>query len=259
MIRVCLAGATGWVGKPLADAILASPDLELGAAVARRSAGGRLEGAGAGVPILGTIEEALRIPSDVVVEYTAAESAKGHVLAALEAGRHVVVGSSGMSDADYAEIDAAARGRGVGVVAVGNFAVSAGLLRRFAVEAAKHLTAWEVIDYAHDSKTDAPSGTAREIAWHLSQGGTSRLAVPVGETIGVPETRGADVGGTRVHSIRLPGYTIGVEVLLGAESERLSIRYEGGSSAEPYLQGTLLAIRRVAEVRGVVRSLDPFL
>ncbi len=256
MIHVCLAGATGWVGAPLAEAIRESGDLELVAAVARKSAGEKLDG---GVPVLGSVEEALRIPFDVLVDYAGAEVVKGHVLAAVEAGRHVVVGSSGMGDADYAEIDVAARRRGVGVVAVGNFAISATLLRRFAVEAAKHLTAWEVVDYAHDSKTDAPSGTAREVAWHLSQAGPSRLAVAVDQTIGVPETRGAVVSGTRVHSIRLPGYTIGVEVLLGAESERLSIRYEGGSSAEPYLRGTLLAIRRVAEVRGVVRSLDAFL
>jgi 4-hydroxy-tetrahydrodipicolinate reductase len=256
MIRVCLAGATGWVGRPLAEAILASGDLELVAAVARKRAGEKLARA---VPILGSVEEALRVPFEVFVDYSSAEAVKGHALAAVEAGRHVVVGSSGLNDADYAEIDTAARNRDVGVIAVGNFAISAALLRRFAVEAAKHLPAWEVIDFAHDSKTDAPSGTAREVAWHLSQAGTSRLAVQVDETIGIPETRGAVVSGTRVHSIRLPGYTIGVEVLLGAESERLSIRYEGGASAEPYLKGTLLAIRRVADVRGVVRSLDAFL
>ncbi|MEO8432596.1 MAG: 4-hydroxy-tetrahydrodipicolinate reductase [Acidobacteriota bacterium] len=258
MIRVCLAGATGWIGKPLSEAILASGDLELAVAVARKSAGGTIGGS-LSIPVVASIEEALRVPFDVAVEYAGAEGAKARVLSAIEAGRHAVVGSSGLGDEDYAEVAAAARRRGVGVVAVGNFAISAALLRRFAVEAAKHLTAWEVIDTAHDSKADAPSGTAREVAWHLAQAAKPRLAVPVEDTMGVPETRGAVVGGTRVHSIRLPGYTIGVEVLFGSESERLSIKYEGGESAGPYLAGTLLAIRRVPEVRGLVRSLDDFL
>src|SRR5690606_35977142 len=97
-IRVVIVGATGWVGRALVPAVAAAADLELTAAVARRAAGqdaGEAAGIGAlGLPIVATLEEALAAPSDVVVDYTRPGSVKGHVLAALAAGRHVVVGTS---------------------------------------------------------------------------------------------------------------------------------------------------------------------
>jgi 4-hydroxy-tetrahydrodipicolinate reductase len=255
MIRICLAGATGWIGKPLIEAIGKSDDLKLVAAVARRSAGVRV----GEVTISGSVDDALRVPSDVFVDYTSAEAVKVNVLTAVRARRHVVVGTSGLNDADYDDIDLAAREHDVGVVAVGNFAISAALLQRFAGEAARYLPSWEIIDYAHDSKVDAPSGTARELAWRLSHAGKPQVKVPLDDTVGERATRGGTINTSQIHSIRLPGYTIGVEVLLGRDDERLTIRYEGGTGAEPYLQGTLLAIRRVAEFRGVVRGLDRLL
>jgi 4-hydroxy-tetrahydrodipicolinate reductase len=222
MIRICLAGVTGWVGRPLAEAIRESDDLALVAAVARRAADG----------ISTSVEEALRTPSDVFVDYTSATAVKSNVMLAIDAGRHVVVGSSGLTDADYAEIDTAARAKNVGVIAVGNFAITAALLQRFAVEATKHLGSPEIIDIASDKKIDAPSGTARELAWRLS------------------------IDPAKVHSLRLPGYTIGLEVRFGREDERLTIQYDGGTGAQPYIAGTLLAIRRAPTVNGLVRGLD---
>jgi len=197
--------------------------------------------------------------SDVFVDYTSATAVRQNVLLAIAAGRHVVIGSSGLNDADFAEIDRAARANKVGVVAVGNFAISAGLLQRFAMEAARHMPTWEIIDYAHDSKVDAPSGTARELAWALSQIGAPRWKVPLDETVGPRESRGATISGSQIHSIRAPGFTIGLEVIFGREDERLSIKYEGGVGAAPYIAGTLTAIRRVRDFAGVVRGLDKIL
>src|SRR5260221_6039112 len=138
-VRVCLAGITGWVGAPLAAAIPASSDPPLVAAGARRAAGTTV----ANVKVSASLADALATPSDVFVDYTSAEAVKANVLAAIEAGRHVVVGSSGLSDADFDELDRAARARNVGVVAVCNFAIPAGLLQRFAAEAAPHFPTWE--------------------------------------------------------------------------------------------------------------------
>src|SRR5450759_1979678 len=119
------------------------------------------------VHISGSTEEALATPCDVFVDYTSATAVKANVLQAIAAGHHVVIGSSGLSDDDFAEIDRAAREKRAGVVAVGNFAISAGLLVRFAKETARHMPSWEIIDYAHESKVDAPSGTrsASSPAW----------------------------------------------------------------------------------------------
>jgi 4-hydroxy-tetrahydrodipicolinate reductase len=243
-IRVCVAGVTGWVGKPLAEAIQAADDLELAAGASRRGM---------------SVDEALRVPSDVFVDYTSASTVKANVLKAIAGGRHVVIGSSGLTDEDFAEIDRAATDKSVGVVAVGNFAISAGLLSKFATEAARYMPGWEIIDFAHDSKVDQPSGTARELAWQLSRVGKPKWAVPLDEATGPRESRGATVSGSQIHSLRLPGHTIGLEVIFGRDDERLSIRYEGGTGAGPYIAGTLTAIRKVIQFKGLVRGLDQIL
>jgi 4-hydroxy-tetrahydrodipicolinate reductase len=255
MIRVTLAGVTGWVGKPLSQAISDAPDLELVAAAARRDAGQQL----GAIRISGSVAEALATPSDVFVDYTSAASVKDNVVAAINAGLHVVIGSSGLTQDDFTEIDALARSAKVGVVAVGNFAITAALLQRFAVEAAKYVANWEIIDTAYAGKMDAPSGMARELAWRMSEVRTPDLEIPIERTVGQAEARGADVNGSRIHSIRLPGHTIGIEVRFGREDERLTLQYDAGPGAAPYIAGTLLAIRRVSQFVGLVRGLDRIL
>ena len=248
-LRVCVAGLTGWAGSAVADAVKGADDLELVAGVSRSDP-----------TSFSTVEEALdAVPTDVLVDYTHAEAVKGHVLAALDRRVAVVIGSSGLSAADYAGIDTRARERGVGVIAAGNFSLSAALLLRFAAEAARHLASWEVIDYSSLEKPDAPSGTSRELAERLGGIGSPTVAVPVDETLGAREARGATVGTTQVHSLRLPSFSVSTEIVFGGEDERLSIRHDAGSTPAPYVAGTLLAIRAVPELVGVTRGLDQLL
>lgn len=207
-----------------------------------------------------SVEEALDgVGADVLVDYTHASAVRTHVLAAVERGVNVVVGSSGLSAEEYEEIDALARERRVGVIAAGNFSLTAALLLRFALQAARHLDAWEVIDFASAGKEDAPSGTARELAERLDAVRRPALGVPLAEVIGVPEARGATVAGTQVHSLRLPSFVVSTEVVFAAEGERLSIRHDAGETPAPYVAGTLLAIRAVQEKIGLVRGLDQLL
>jgi 4-hydroxy-tetrahydrodipicolinate reductase len=144
----------------------------------------------------------------------------------------------------------------VGVIAAGNFSLSAALLVRFAAEAARHLASWEVIDYSSLGKPDAPSGTSRELAERLDGIRSPTVAVPVDETLGAREARGVTVGTTQVHSLRLPSFSVSTEIVFGGEAERLSIRHDAGSTPAPYVAGTLLAIRAVPERVGVTRGLD---
>lgn len=263
-IRVCLAGATGWAGSALARGIGGAPDLELVSAVSR-SAAGRSLGAVLGdkrltATVSASAEEALAgAACDVFVEYTKPESAKANVLAALRHGAHVVVGTSGLTEADYDELGAAADAAGRGLLACGNFALTAVLLSRFAQEAARLVPQWEIIDYAAAGKADAPSGTARELAVRLGAAARAQHVVPVDQTLGERDARGAALGGAQVHSVRLPGYTLSVEVLFGLDDQRLSLRHDAGSSAEPYVGGALLAIRRVGKLVGLHRGLDAVL
>ena len=263
VLKVCLAGATGWAGSALAHSIAKAPDLELVAAVGRKHAG-RVLGEILGEPRLtarlyASATEALANACDVFVEYTKPESAKNNVLRALERGAHVVVGTSGLTEDDFTQIDVLARNRRCGVLACGNFALTAVLLQKFAEAAARLIPQWEIIDYAHDDKVDAPSGTARELAFRLSKVRTPEPTVPIAATVGPRETRGATISGCQVHSIRLPGYVISAEVVFGMPDQRLTIRHDSGSSAHPYADGALLAIRKVSTLVGVHRGLDSVL
>lgn len=259
-IDVCVAGATGWAGSALAKAVHQATDLKLASAVSRSMAGrnlGEILGAAdLDARIFGSAAEALSTPCDVFVEYTKPDVAKQNVLLALEGGAHVVVGTSGLTDQDYAEIDQVARSLGRGVLAAGNFALTVVLLQKFAEMAAKFIPHREIIDYADSRKRDAPSGTARELAHRLSKIGESKLDLPLDETQGPRDARGVRMAGTQVHSIRLPGYVIAAEAIFGMPDQKLVIRHEAGSSAEPYVDGAMLAIRKVGTLKGLVRGLD---
>jgi 4-hydroxy-tetrahydrodipicolinate reductase len=262
-LRVCVAGATGWAGSELARGIAGTVDLTLVSAVARRHAGQKL-GDVLGenrldAPIFASAAEALAQPCDVFVEYTKPDSAKANILAALAQGAHVVVGTSGLTDADYAQIDAAARERQRGVLACGNFALTAVLLIKFAEMAAKIIPQWELIDYASAGKPDAPSGTVRELAARLGQVRQPRLEVPLEQTVGLRETRGGTLAGSQVHALRLPGFVIGAEAIFGMPDQTLTLRHNAGSSAKPYVDGALLAIRKVSGLIGLHRGLDTVL
>ena len=259
-IRICVAGATGWAGSALAKRIVDEPDLELVAALSRSHAGKNLgqvfQLQGLNVPIFAKVSEALQTQPDVFVEYTKPEAAKSHILSALQAGAHVVVGTSGLSDEDYEEIAAAAKEAQRGVLAVGNFALTAVLLQKFAEIAARYIPHWEIIDYAHSEKRDAPSGTALQLANRLSQVRESALDVSLDQVQGPKESRGARLRGSQVHSIRLPGYVISMDAIFGMPDQKLILRHESGTSAEPYVSGALLAIRKVGTLVGLHRGLD---
>jgi 4-hydroxy-tetrahydrodipicolinate reductase len=262
-IRVCLAGATGWAGSELARGVASAEDLSLVAGVSRSQAGKLLADV-LNEPrlksrLFASAAEALTQPCDVFVEFTKPASAKANILLAIERGAHVVVGASGLTDVDYSEIDAAARANQRGVLACGNFALTAVLLQKFAQLAAKYLPNWEIVEFGSGTKADVPSGTVRELALRLSQVRQPMVTVAPEKAIGPPECRGATVAGTQVHSVRLPGHVLGVDVIYGLPDQTLTLRHQAGSSARPYVDGALIAIRKVSGLVGVHRGLDKVL
>ncbi|HEY5891200.1 MAG TPA: 4-hydroxy-tetrahydrodipicolinate reductase [Acidimicrobiia bacterium] len=258
--RVVVGGVSGWAGSALSRGVASAPDLELVGGLSRSSAGraiGDILGdVSPAFDVTGTVQEALSSAPDVYVEYTNPSAALGNIRAALDSGIHVVVGTSGLTDEDYSEIDHMAKETGLGVLACGNFSITAVLMMKFSEEAAKWVKSWEVIDYASAGKVDSPSGTARELANRLAAVGVAEKLVSLDETNGEKEARGADFGGTQVHSVRLPSFVISIESVFGQEDERLSLRHDSGTSAIPYVAGGLLAIRKVGGLVGVHRGLD---
>src|SRR5579863_10002444 len=152
-IRICVAGATGWAGSALVKAILASPDFIFTGGIARKSAGqdiGTVLGLNpAGVRVASTLNEALAQPADVLVDYTKPDSVKARTHAALNKGLRAVIGTSGLSAEDYEEIDRLATEKNLGVIAAGNFSITAALAKHFALFSARHIPSWEVVEFAH--------------------------------------------------------------------------------------------------------------
>lgn len=262
ILKICLAGATGGVGRQLARAILAAPDLVLHSAVARRAAGQdigtMIGGKPADIIVQANLEHALDTKPDVLIDYTHPSAIKRHVLAAVARKIPVVVGTSGMNAVDHDEIEHAAVKAGVGV-ATGNFALTAALMQHFALIAARYVPHWEVLEYCKAEKPDAPSGTATELAEQLSAVRAPAYAIPPDKMIGPAGARGADVHGTRVHAVRLPGLSAACEVIFGMPGERIAIRHDMQSSDAIFVEGTLLAARKVRDFKGVIRGLDKLL
>jgi len=256
MLKVCMAGATGWTGGAIAEAVAMAEDMALVSCVARRAAGSEVHGA----PCFASLEEALAGPDfDVLIDYTAPDAIMAHTLAAVAAAKRVVIGTSGLTAADYAEIDAAARAAGMGVVASGNFALTAALMTRFSLMAAEYLDWFEVIDYAKPGKTDAPTGTARELAERMGAVKQPAFEVDPARVKGEPGLRGGTVNGVQVHSLRLPSYSATVTSTFANGNSRLTITHDAGKDPTIYNDGTLLAARKVMEIVGLVRGLDNLL
>ena len=262
-IRIIVAGATGWTGSAVAKGVLDADDMVLVGAVSRAAAGkdiGAVLGREpTGVLVSASLVDALKTPCDVIIDYTKPHVVKGHAMTAIAHKTALVIGTSGLTADDFAEMDAAAQAKGVSVFASGNYSVTAVLMTKFALIAAKYVADVEVIDYASAKKPDTPSGTGRELAERLSAVRLPSNAKPVNELTGAPGTRGATIGSVQVHSIRMPGYLLSCEAVFGAPDERLVIRHDAGTSAAPYVGGTLLAVRRVREVKGLRRGLDQLL
>jgi len=238
-VRVVLAGATGRAGSEVARSLRKEAGIRLVAGVARQKAGLDLGAALGGepwdVPVRATVSEALADGGvDVLVDFTLADSAGGHALLALERGVRPVVGATGIPAAEVAAIVSAAERTGLGAALIPNFSFGVMLLQRFAVEALRFYPAVEIIERHHDTKKDAPSGTAARLARVLEEAGAK--------------------GPVPVHSVRLPGHVAHHEVVLGGLGEILTIRHDTTSRAS-WGPGVALAARTVMNRPGVAFDL----
>lgn len=261
-MKVCIAGATGGVGRCLVKAVLKSDEFQLSGAVSRRGAGrdiGELLGGGpCGIVASRSLEEALASTADVLIDYTHPDVRMAHALYAIERSVPMVIGTTGFSAAEFHELDRKARAAGIGM-ATGNFSITAALLQHFALIAARHIPHWTVTDYCKPEKPDVPSGTARELAELMAEVRKPKYALAESEHIGFEKALGANIDGARVHSIRLPGYTAGVDVRFGLNGERLTMQHEIGDRNEVFVDGSLLAAREVRSRIGLIRGLDKLL
>jgi 4-hydroxy-tetrahydrodipicolinate reductase len=206
MIRVAVAGAAGKMGATVCDAVEGAPDMEL---------------TGRADPALGATLADVLPNADVMVDFTRPDTALANALECVEAGVHVVVGTTGF------DIEPLRAARGANVFFAPNFAIGAVLMMRFAAEAVKHMPRAEIVELHHDRKLDKPSGTA------------ARTAQLMAEASGNPAPT--------IHSVRLPGIVANQEVILGSVGQTLTIRHDTIDRTS-FMPGVLLAVRKVGSL-----------
>jgi 4-hydroxy-tetrahydrodipicolinate reductase len=204
MIRVAVAGAAGRMGQVVCAAVEGAEDMEL---------------TGRADPELGTTVDDVLGDADVMVDFTLPDRALGNAREALQAGVHVVIGTTGFGVDGLR--DAARDSRAKAFVAP-NFAIGAVLMMRFAAEASRHMERAEIVELHHATKIDAPSGTAARTAELME-------------------------GDVPIHSVRLPGLVADQEVILGDVAQTLTIRH-ATTDRTCFMPGVLLAVRRVADL-----------
>lgn len=261
-IRVAIAGIRGKMGQEAARAVAAAPDLELVAGIDRRRATDAAQSSGAPVYTdAGTCYIEAR--PDVLIDFTHREAALATVEEAILHGVRPVIGTTGFTAQELRMFATQLDERDLGGLYAPNFAIGALLLMRLAAVAARHLPAVEIVEYHHDGKKDAPSGTARMtaalIADSVREGASQDAPGAVLHASHTQETeRFHVVEGIPVHSVRLPGLIAHQEVLFGGDGELLTIRHDS-LGRHCFMPGVLLGVRSVMTVRGLVEGLEHFL
>jgi 4-hydroxy-tetrahydrodipicolinate reductase len=208
-IRVAVAGAAGRMGQTVCRAVESAPDMEL---------------TGRADPALNTPVAAVLQDAEVLVDFTVPTSAVANAREAVGAGVHVVIGTTGFDPQELSDLkDAKAN-----VFIAPNFAIGAVLMMQFATQAARHMASAEIIELHHNTKVDAPSGTAARTAALMTEASGNKRPVPI-------------------HSVRLPGLVAHQEVILGDVGQTLTIRHDS-TDRESFMPGVLLAVRKVGDL-----------
>jgi 4-hydroxy-tetrahydrodipicolinate reductase len=263
-VRVGVLGATGRMGQATCRAVLAAPDLELAAVVARATGVGRplrdlVPEAPEGLVVGESLSELLAAEAEVVVDFSRPEGTAAAVESLLPEGVHLVSGTTGLPAQLMDDLAALAGKADHGnAIWAPNFALGAVLAMHFAAVAGRFYPAAEVIELHHQAKADAPSGTALRTARAIAAARQQPGGPAGGGNESVVGARGGEVDGVRVHSVRLPGLVAHQEVLFGGQGEVLTIRHDSLDRSS-FMPGVLLAIQAVAARPGLTVGLEPLL
>jgi 4-hydroxy-tetrahydrodipicolinate reductase len=256
-IRVIVLGAAGRMGRESVRALAEDSTFQVVGAVDRHHTGAAVLEAPDDLRYVATLDEVLaETQADVTLDFSHASVAVAHAAAIVRRGGRFVIGCTGLSAAQFDELQGIAQDSG-GMV-VPNFAIGAVLMMRFAQLAARWLPDAEIIELHHDRKEDAPSGTAMRTAELIDEARTQTPAEKPRPLLKVEGARGADYRRTPIHSVRLPGLLAHQEVIFGGMGEVLTLRHDS-LDRRGFMPGVRLALREVKNVTGLVVGLDGLL
>jgi 4-hydroxy-tetrahydrodipicolinate reductase len=270
LIPVVVNGAAGKMGKEVIKAVTASEDMMLVGAVDQHPAVlgqdvGEVAGCGAiEIPIVNDLQSVLVLATQydvqgVMVDFTHPDSVYENVRSAIAYGVRPVVGTTGISPEQLKDLAEFAEKSSTGVLVIPNFSIGVVLMQQAAIRAAQYFEHVEIIELHHNQKADAPSGTAIKTAEMLSELGKTYNPALVKETEHLAGARGSVCGDNiRIHSVRLPGLIAHQEVIFGAPGQIYTLRHDT-SDRSCYMQGVLLSIRKIINLKNLVYGLEKIL
>lgn len=263
LIRVLVCGAYGKMGREVLKAVYHDEELVLAGAVDIHSDfadAGELIGIGKiGLPVGKDLQTVVaETKPQVMVDFTKPEAVMANIRVALHQGVCPVIGTTGLSEQDVAEVRKLCEQTKVNALIAPNFAIGAILMMKMAQEAAKYMPHVEIIELHHDQKLDAPSGTALRTAELINKVRRSIRQGHPAEFEILPGARGGETAGMRIHSVRLPGYVAHQEVIFGGLGQTLTLRHDS-ISRESFMPGVVLACKRVFATAGLTFGLENIL
>jgi len=260
-IRVVVNGAVGRMGQEVVRALCQDSELEAVGAVDAKADHDLLslpDGSGT-IPFSPVLDDIMvKCRPDVMVDFTLADATLPAARVAAKRGANLVIGTTGLSARDIEELEGLCQEGDVGAIVAPNFSLGAVLMIHMAKLAARYFDYAEIIEKHHEGKVDAPSGTAIATARAMVEERAEPFLYPELKKETVGGTRGGQIGGVSVHSVRLPGFLAHQEVILGAPGQTLTIRHDS-ISRESFMPGVVLAIKRVVKVKGLTYGLEALL
>ena len=260
-ITVLVHGALGKMGKEVVGAISRDAELELVGGVDIKATQNQLTlpDGSRKVPLSSDLSSLLESTKPkVLLDFTIAEAALSAARLALKKGVHLVIGTSGLTDENLKEIAQLAEDNKVGALVAPNFTIGIAVLVNAAKEAAKLFDYADIIEMHHQEKVDAPSGTALATAKAMVQARGKPFSYSKTKKETLSGTRGGEIDGVIIHSVRLPGFVASQEVVFGGLGQTLTIRHDT-ISRDCYMPGTIMAIKEIVKRKGLIYGLDTLL
>lgn len=256
--KVLVAGFTGAMGQKAVNLVNSLDNFELVAGMSPTATNDPQKyNLPAGAKIYQSLAEIPDLAADIWIDFTTPKAVYDNVKFALEHHISPVVGTTGMSDEQEAELIKISQKEKVGGLIAPNFGMSAVLLMKFAKEAAKYFPDAEIIEMHHADKKDAPSGTALATAKMIAKNRPEHETAP-DEVETLENVRGGDYQGIKIHSVRLPGYIAHEQVLFGGPGEALTIRQDS-FDRESFMGGVKVALEKVDQLDELVVELENIL
>ena len=248
MINIAVCGANGKMGQEVIKAVKNTDDMTIVAKIDINNGE------------FATIKDARdSVNIDILIDFTQPKSIYENALYCLHNNINIVIGTTGLSDTQIYELKKLSEEKKVGCFIAPNFSTGAVLMMKFAKMAAKYFDNAEIIEFHHNKKKDAPSGTAVKTAALMAESNNNFSTGNCEETETIDGARGASsYNNIHIHSVRMPGFMASQEVIFGANGQTLKIKHDS-SDRECYMPGVLLAVRYINEHKSFVYGLDNIL